>query len=274
LALLLADNPTIKVGKLNSDLNKVPEAYFPDESFPDVKFFSQKDKNTPIQFSGKSTLEDILEFVHRVIHVPFDLEGYKANIENSVQLHEAKKEAREFLKEATGYLKNDDDIVTPEEKSAYEASLSSLQAMVDSSTESLMTISRLTNDLKEDGSTFKKLKDAQIKAKCKNVISVCNIDHYQALLEQAKAEGKGVIIAFLTSWCPPSRFILPYFQNFSEEFPNILFLKIDGDEFQDLNEEYDIDCFPTFFGILADKIEKISGSSVLKLKGLIDNLNL
>lgn len=54
------------------------------------------------------------------------------------------------------------------------------------------------------------------------------------------------VLDFYTSWCGPCKTIAPLFENLSKKYPEILFLKIDGDIYlHDEMEKFKITGFPT-----------------------------
>jgi len=93
-----------KSGEIKHHPNTVPEAYFPENTYPNIKFFSQKDKNTPIQFSGKSGLEEILEFVQ----CPIWFGKIQSQHDSSVKLQE-----KNHLKQHFGH--NEESVATKKE---------------------------------------------------------------------------------------------------------------------------------------------------------------
>ena len=82
-------------------------------------------------------------------------------------------------------------------------------------------------------------------------------------------DNENFVLDFTASWCGPCQVIAPQFENLSKEddFKHIKFYKVDVDESEDLCEEYDISCMPTFV-FLKDKkkIDLHTGADIKKLR--------
>jgi len=77
------------------------------------------------------------------------------------------------------------------------------------------------------------------------------------------------VLDFTASWCGPCQVISPHFESLSKEdhFKHIKFYKVDVDENEDLCQEYDISCMPSFV-FLKDKkkIDVQTGADIKKLR--------
>ncbi|KAM7405603.1 hypothetical protein PAMP_000038 [Pampus punctatissimus] len=73
-----------------------------------------------------------------------------------------------------------------------------------------------------------------------------NKDEFRAIL--AEAGGKLVVVDFMATWCGSCRCIAPEFIKQSEdpENKNVIFLKVDVDEVEDVSSSCGIKCMPTF----------------------------
>lgn len=80
-----------------------------------------------------------------------------------------------------------------------------------------------------------------------------------------------IIIDVYADWCGPCRAIEPYFQQLSEMFRNIEFVKINIDEVEEeLSEMFQIQSLPTFLLLKRGKIVTyFTGASKIKLQDLI-----
>ena len=58
--------------------------------------------------------------------------------------------------------------------------------------------------------------------------------------------GKLVVIDFFATWCGPCKMISPKIEAMAGEMSNVVFLKVDVDEAEDVAEEYNISAMPTF----------------------------
>ncbi|TGZ38585.1 Thioredoxin, partial [Temnothorax longispinosus] len=55
-----------------------------------------------------------------------------------------------------------------------------------------------------------------------------------------------VIIDFFAVWCGPCKMIGPLIEELSKEMQDVVFLKVDVDECEDIAAEYEISSMPTF----------------------------
>ena len=77
------------------------------------------------------------------------------------------------------------------------------------------------------------------------------------------------VLDFTASWCGPCQVIAPQFESLSkeEDFKHVKFYKVDVDDNEELCEEYDISCMPTFV-FLKDKkkIDLQTGADIKKIR--------
>jgi thioredoxin 1 len=110
-----------------------------------------------------------------------------------------------------------------------------------------------------------------------SVIKVNDIYHFNALIlnKDGKIHDKlYVFVDFYAEWCGPCKKIAPVLDKWSKEYLNILFLKVDVDEVEQLVEKYKIKAMPTFI-ILKSGSEKLEhpllvGAKEANLKKTID----
>ncbi|XP_030049601.1 thioredoxin isoform X1 [Microcaecilia unicolor] len=96
------------------------------------------------------------------------------------------------------------------------------------------------------------------------------VEFDQILKEQGD---KLVIVDFTASWCGPCQVIAPYYKELSEKYKDILFLKVDVDDVQDLTESCGIRSMPTFiFYKAGKKVAEIKGAHKSQLKAKIEEL--
>lgn len=76
-----------------------------------------------------------------------------------------------------------------------------------------------------------------------------------------------VVIDFSATWCGPCKMIAPVYDAMASEFPNVVFLKVDVDECDEIASEYGILSMPTFVFIKKkEKVQSFSGANAEKLK--------
>ncbi|NP_001002461.1 thioredoxin b [Danio rerio] len=88
------------------------------------------------------------------------------------------------------------------------------------------------------------------------------------------AGDKLVVVDFTATWCGPCQTIGPYFKLLSEkpENKNVVFLKVDVDDAQDVAALCGISCMPTFhFYKNGKKVDEFSGSNQSKLEEKINS---
>ncbi|XP_068611750.1 thioredoxin-like [Brachionichthys hirsutus] len=105
------------------------------------------------------------------------------------------------------------------------------------------------------------------------VREVKNLGEFKALLKDAG--DKLVVVDFTASWCGPCKVIGPIFEAQSKlpENANVIFLKVDVDEADDVSTEYKISCMPTFqFYKNGEKIKEFSGANKENLLDFIKEL--
>ncbi|KAL0100322.1 hypothetical protein PUN28_019587 [Cardiocondyla obscurior] len=100
------------------------------------------------------------------------------------------------------------------------------------------------------------------------VTLIQNSDDLKSKLKDAG--NKLVVIDFFAVWCGPCKMIGPQVEDLSKEMEDVVFLKIDVDECEDIAAEYDISSMPTFVFIKEGKVlETFSGASIEKLQNTI-----
>ena len=100
------------------------------------------------------------------------------------------------------------------------------------------------------------------------VVQIQNSDDLKSTL--AKAGDSLVVIDFFATWCGPCKMIAPKIEELSKEMPNIIFLKVDVDECEDISEQYEVESMPTFVFIKGGKVlETFAGANYDKLKSTI-----
>lgn len=87
-------------------------------------------------------------------------------------------------------------------------------------------------------------------------------------------QDKKVIIDFYADWCGPCKRIAPVFVELDEKFPNILFLKVNVDEAEELAQGFEITSLPTFVFLDNGNIfYKMEGANLNEVITTLEQLN-
>ncbi|KAG1956548.1 thioredoxin [Pimephales promelas] len=88
----------------------------------------------------------------------------------------------------------------------------------------------------------------------------------------AEAGDKLVVVDFTATWCGPCQSIAPFYKGLSENpsYANVVFLKVDVDDAQDVAQSCEIKCMPTFhFYKNGKRLGDFSGSNQAKLEEMV-----
>ncbi len=84
------------------------------------------------------------------------------------------------------------------------------------------------------------------------IIHVDSVEDYEKKIEN---ESKLVIADFWAPWCGPCRVLAPTFEEVSKEYDDVVFVKINVDEAQDIAARFNIMSIPTL--LIFDKGEVV-----------------
>eukprot|EP00092_Neocalanus_flemingeri_P005489 GFUD01005919.1.p2 GENE.GFUD01005919.1~~GFUD01005919.1.p2 ORF type:complete len:106 (-),score=34.79 GFUD01005919.1:661-978(-) len=100
------------------------------------------------------------------------------------------------------------------------------------------------------------------------VHSVESMDDFNSQL--AAAGDKLVVVDFHATWCGPCKMIAPHLQEMSNTMEDVVFLKVDVDECEDIAAKYEISAMPTFIFIKSKaKVADLTGANIERLKQLV-----
>lgn len=95
---------------------------------------------------------------------------------------------------------------------------------------------------------------------------VKSVEHVESSADlEAKLEKAGntlVVLDFYATWCGPCKTIGPKIEELAKEREDVIFLKVDVEECEDIVSKYEITNMPTFVFIKEGKVlEKFSGAN-------------
>ncbi|KAM7366364.1 hypothetical protein PAMP_015811 [Pampus punctatissimus] len=105
------------------------------------------------------------------------------------------------------------------------------------------------------------------------VREVVDLDDFKNILKESG--DKLVVVDFTANWCGPCKQIGPEFVKLSEksENSNVVFLKVDVDEAEDVSSFCQINCMPTFqFYKNGNKVYEFSGANLQTLIEKVESL--
>ncbi|CAK9805278.1 Trx-2 [Anthophora plagiata] len=98
------------------------------------------------------------------------------------------------------------------------------------------------------------------------------IEDFDQLKQKFEEAGdKLVIVDFFAVWCGPCKMFAPHFDALAQEMKDVVFLKVDVDECEELNVAFHITSMPTFIFIKNGKeVDRLSGVNQEKFHSLIE----
>jgi thioredoxin 1 len=93
-------------------------------------------------------------------------------------------------------------------------------------------------------------------------------ENFNATIES----GKTVIIDFWAPWCGPCRAFAPTFEAVSEEFPDVVFAKINTEDQQELGAAFNIRSIPTLM-VFREQVVLFSQAGMLPKSALQEVVN-
>ncbi|XP_063770290.1 thioredoxin-like [Pseudophryne corroboree] len=98
-----------------------------------------------------------------------------------------------------------------------------------------------------------------------------SLDDFKKAL--ADAGSSLVVVDFTATWCGPCKMIGPFFDGLSAKYTDVVFLKVDVDDAQDVASHCDIKCMPTFhFYKNGERIHEFSGANQASLEQKVQEL--
>uniref|UniRef100_A0A7I4XXI9 Thioredoxin-like protein n=1 Tax=Haemonchus contortus TaxID=6289 RepID=A0A7I4XXI9_HAECO len=100
-------------------------------------------------------------------------------------------------------------------------------------------------------------------------VRVCQDDSdYQAAIAEAGA--KPVVVDFTAEWCGPCKMIAPVFENLSNKYMTMVFLKVDVDKCEETAAQNGVSAMPTFIVFLnGTKVDSLRGANTSGLEAMV-----
>eukprot|EP01068_Selenidium_serpulae_P016305 Selendium_serpulae@DN6285_c1_g1_i10.p1 len=99
------------------------------------------------------------------------------------------------------------------------------------------------------------------------VKQISKLEEFTKTISEA---GKLVVVDFTATWCPPCKRIGPVFAALESEHPDVLFLKVDVDEGEEIAQSQQVSSMPTFKYFKEGKeVDHFSGADEAKLRQYI-----
>nr|ACO10911.1 Thioredoxin-2 [Caligus rogercresseyi]ACO11052.1 Thioredoxin-2 [Caligus rogercresseyi]ACO11228.1 Thioredoxin-2 [Caligus rogercresseyi] len=100
------------------------------------------------------------------------------------------------------------------------------------------------------------------------VKEIKDMSEFNAQLSEAGA--KLVVVDFFAPWCGPCKVIAPQIEEWSKNMEDVVFIKVDVDEAEDIAQHYNITAMPSFFLFKeTKKVADLVGANTAKLEELI-----
>eukprot|EP00529_Nitzschia_sp_RCC80_P032688 CAMPEP_0113462228 /NCGR_PEP_ID=MMETSP0014_2-20120614/11970_1 /TAXON_ID=2857 /ORGANISM="Nitzschia sp." /LENGTH=233 /DNA_ID=CAMNT_0000354057 /DNA_START=423 /DNA_END=1124 /DNA_ORIENTATION=+ /assembly_acc=CAM_ASM_000159 len=112
---------------------------------------------------------------------------------------------------------------------------------------------------------------ASIRLRGGALVATSTSDEVDEIVQEASVNELLVVIDFTASWCGPCKAIAPLYEEMSEEYDTVIFLKVDVDEDPDTAAKYSVSAMPTFLFVKGGKvIDRLQGANPQKLRDMVE----
>ncbi|VDD82707.1 unnamed protein product [Mesocestoides corti] len=88
--------------------------------------------------------------------------------------------------------------------------------------------------------------------------------------ESVLKEDKLVVCDFYATWCGPCKAFAPKFEEMAKAHTNVIFVKVDADECEELSKKYEVTALPTLVAFKGGaEVGRVVGASEDQVKELV-----
>ncbi|KAJ3158944.1 hypothetical protein HDU86_002113 [Geranomyces michiganensis] len=92
----------------------------------------------------------------------------------------------------------------------------------------------------------------------------------ESQFDKAKNASALCVVDFTATWCGPCKAVAPRFEKLSDQYPNVVFLKVDVDEMQSIARQHGVSAMPTFHLYRSGKrLDEVVGADIVKVERLV-----
>jgi len=102
------------------------------------------------------------------------------------------------------------------------------------------------------------------------VVDIQSVVQLRILFDNADNMNQLIVVDMYGTWCPPCKTLAPIFDKFAKLYPNVLFIKIDVDEFASVATQFNITSMPTIL-FIKNYVElgRVVGPNIQKIDELL-----
>ena len=101
-----------------------------------------------------------------------------------------------------------------------------------------------------------------------NVVHVKSEEQFAETIKEAG--DKLVVIDFFAVWCPPCIFISSFYKELSNTYTDVVFIKVDVDDYGGISEEFGVQAMPTFIFMKDQKkVGELVGADRTRLEAMV-----
>ena len=86
---------------------------------------------------------------------------------------------------------------------------------------------------------------------------------------------KLVLVDFFATWCGPCKRIVPDLERLESQYSDVIFIKVDVDDLEDISNEYKVQALPTFLFIRdGNELSRVKGADVSMIESKLQSYAL